>query len=219
MVPQKWNAMITPVHRMILNGNSETIVQHYVESKFEPLFALRHLHRAKREHNPRYKWLDATIAAELAIKEFLMIKSKEPTVMALLLHMPSPPLAILYGSILQALTGQKSPRLDAIDKGNATRNKLIHRPVECQITSHDAEQYVQDIEIAIYHLLSLLCPNDPVIQEQFKSCQSTSHVASGFVRRKPHSLKGDELIGTVTGKGFNADINIQRRRRTEAKVH
>ncbi len=162
--PEHWIGILIASNSRWLNDDTEKIIQNYINSNFEPFFALRHLHRAKREYNPRYKWLDATIAAELAIKEFMINKSKEPSITALLLQMPSPPLGVLYGSVLQELTGEKSPKLDALDKGNTIRNKLIHRPVEQTITLQQANQYVQDVELAIYHLLSILYPNDANIR-------------------------------------------------------
>ena len=83
-----------------LNENTTTIIQAFLEEDYEPFFALKHLHRAKKEKNPRYKWIDATIAAELAIKEFLI--RKNPNLEPLLLEAPSPPLRKLYGSILES---------------------------------------------------------------------------------------------------------------------
>ncbi len=54
----------------------------------EPLIAMTHLHRAVNEPLPRHKWIDATIAAELAVKEFLIRKC--PELRSLLERLPSP---------------------------------------------------------------------------------------------------------------------------------
>jgi hypothetical protein len=82
-----------------LNKETATDIQKYIQNDFKPFFALRHLHRAINENNPRYKWIDATIAAELAIKEFLI--RREPCIKDLLLEVPAPRLEILYGRILK----------------------------------------------------------------------------------------------------------------------
>lgn len=73
-------------------------LQESLDEEFEPLLAMRHLHRAKNELIPHHKWIDATIAAELAIKEVLI--QAKPDLEALLLEVTSPPLTKLYGSVL-----------------------------------------------------------------------------------------------------------------------
>jgi hypothetical protein len=127
----------------------------------EPFLALRHLHRARRESNPRYKWIDATIAAELAIKEFLL--RRKPDLEALLLEVPSPPLDKLYGAILQQYGGERSPWKNKIANGAKVRNKLLHIPHHEAIDPWDANEYVDDVQSAIYHLLALLYPEDPLV--------------------------------------------------------
>jgi len=129
---------------------------------FEPFLALRHLHRARTEDIPRYKWIDATIAAELAIKEFLM--KLRPEVVTLLLETPSPPLHKSYGPVLESFGVERSPKVSQIRKGVEIRNKLVHRPEEIRITLQDANTYVRDVEIAVYHLLLSLYPNDPNVR-------------------------------------------------------
>jgi len=98
----------------------------------------------------------------LAIKEFL-IRFK-PEIATLLLEMPSPPLHKLYGDVLESFGLQRSPKVKEIAKGIEIRNKLVHRPEENIISSEEAIKYVQDIEVAIYHLLFSLYPNDPNIR-------------------------------------------------------
>jgi hypothetical protein len=149
-----------------LNEANAEAIQQYLDGGFETFFALRHLHRAKSEHNPRYKWLEATIAAELAIKEFLI--RKKPEIETLLLEVPSPPLHKLYGSVLESFTNQRSPKLKELAEGARIRNKLIHRPEKFEIKGENANKYVHDVEIAIGHLLSLLYPSDPIMEKFFK---------------------------------------------------
>jgi len=158
---------IMDIHNLLsLNEDKTEAIQEYLDSGLEPLFALRHLHRAKRENNPRYKWIEATIAAELAIKEFLM--RTKPDVETLLLELPSPPLHKLYGPILESFTNQRSPKLKELTKGAEIRNKLIHRPKDIEIKEEQANKYVHDVEIAIGHLLTLLYPEDPIMERFFK---------------------------------------------------
>lgn len=150
-----------------LNGN-EKIVKNYLENSFEPFIALKHLHRAKSDDDPRFKWIDATIAAELAIKEFFV--RKNPLLKAILLEVPSPPLRKLYKKLLIEYTGEESP-LPAkfFDEASRIRNELVHRPQEVTVTIEEAEEYVAGVEKAIYHLLSMLYPEDKSIQSIYKS--------------------------------------------------
>ena len=59
---------------------------------------------------------------------------------------------------------QRSPKVKRIAKGVEIRNKLVHRPEETKITLEEANTYVRDIEIAIYHLLISLYPDDPNVR-------------------------------------------------------
>jgi hypothetical protein len=114
-----------------LNDSSEKLIQDLIDSDIQPFVALRHLHRARTETNDRYKWIDATIAAELAIKEFLIRKS--PELETLLLEVPSPPLDVMYNKILTKYGGKTLDKkiLASLTDGVKIRNKLIHRPMDC----------------------------------------------------------------------------------------
>lgn len=162
-----WEMISSPLHItlldspgfMKLNKESAKDIQKYIDNDFKPFFALRHLHRAINEKNPRYKWIDATIAAELAIKEFLI--RRDPCIEALLLEVPAPPLDKLYGSILKKYNnGEKSPKFKELKNGAEKRNKLIHRPENTKISLEEANKYIHDVDTAIYHLLYLLYQND-----------------------------------------------------------
>ncbi|NVM54972.1 MAG: hypothetical protein HWN66_14805, partial [Candidatus Helarchaeota archaeon] len=87
-----------------LDENTYKAIQYYIDHDFEPFLALRYLHRAKKESNPYDRWIDATTAAEWAIKEFLI--RLKPDVKAVLLEVPSPPLYKLYGSVLESYTNE-----------------------------------------------------------------------------------------------------------------
>jgi len=165
----KWKRVPTSLYGIMsihypinLNEKNAKAIQEYLDDDQEPFFALRHLHKAKKENNPRYKWIDATIAAELAIKEFLI--RLKPDIETLLLEVPSPPLHKLYGSVLESFTNQRSPKLKELQKGAKIRNKLLHKPIGEDIDLGKANKYVRDVEIAIYHLLTLLYPKEPIIK-------------------------------------------------------
>lgn len=129
-------------------------VQKDLDDGAKVLLALRHLHRARREEDARYKWIDATIAAELAIKEFLV--RYRPDIKALLVQMPSPPLHKLYGTVLENYTGERSPKVNELRKGAEIRNELIHSPEAADPPRDSADQYVSDVYVAIDHLLEIL---------------------------------------------------------------
>ncbi|MBP1950697.1 hypothetical protein [Virgibacillus litoralis] len=162
---------IGDIRKIISNGHSYTplaltketakIIQHNLDGEIEPFVGLRHLHKAKQEENPRFMWIEATIAAELAIKEFL-IKLK-PDLESILLELPSPPLTKLYGVILESYSGERYPDLKVLSKGIEIRNRLVHRPLNEEIDYKKAIKYVEDIESAIFYLLKKLYPNDLLI--------------------------------------------------------
>lgn len=148
-------------------GNLTSRVEAAVSGANLPLLihAMRHLHRAKLERDPRFRWIDATIAAELGIKEFL--STYKPELESLLLQVPSPPLNKLYGAVLENYAGERSPKLKAIREGVELRNVLVHRPGEQQVGSKEANAYVKNIESALLHLLTLLYPDDDLIRYRY----------------------------------------------------
>ena len=148
---------------LVLTKERAQIIQEYIVNNQEPFISLRHLHRAKIELNPRFRWIEATTAAELAIKEFLL--RYVPNIQALLLELPSPPITKLYGAILESYTGQRSPKVKQLGIGIGKRNKLVHRPEEISISYEESEEYVRDVEIAIFHLLKILYPYDLIIDD------------------------------------------------------
>ena len=125
---------LTTTRTISLNDDSCTWLQEYIDSDYQPFLALRHLHRARNDLNPRYMWIEATIAAELAIKEFLI--RQRPELETLLLEVPSPPLYKMYGAILKAYGGKNLPRKTskALSDGATIRNRLLHRPHDEQST-------------------------------------------------------------------------------------
>ncbi|CAE6902356.1 hypothetical protein ACOMICROBIO_LMKGKHOH_02161 [Vibrio sp. B1FIG11] len=158
---------VSSVHASIcpLTADSSNLIRASLDNEVESLLAMRHLHRAKSESSPHHKWIDATIAAELAVKEVL--SKARPELELLLLDMPSPPLSKLYGKILEAYLGEASPYRKKIIHGVEIRNILVHRHDGASIDSQKANDYVKDIECAIFHLLTLLYPEDLLIQQTY----------------------------------------------------
>lgn len=154
------------VYQEPLTPKTAEFVQQFIDASRETFVSLQHLHRARQESSPRHRWIDATIAAELAIKEFLI--RLRPEIAPVLLHCPSPPLHKLYGEILESFVQERSPKLKQVNEGVQRRNELVHKPESKRIHPQEAANYVHDMEVAIYHLLTLLYPNDPVICDLYR---------------------------------------------------
>jgi len=137
-------------------------MQEGFDKDYRPLLGMRHLFRAMQEDEPRFRWIDITIALELAIKEALI--RKNPEIELLILEMPSPPLTKLYGSIMEHYLGEKTQHLKAIQKGVEVRNKLMHRPDGIEISKEEAAEYLREAHKAINHVFSLLYPDWRVAQ-------------------------------------------------------
>lgn len=127
------------------------------DNGYKPLVGMRHLFRAMQESESRFRWIDTTIALELAIKEALI--RKKPDFEILLLEMPSPPLHKLYGPVMKEVFGVSSPHCKCIQNGVETRNKLIHRPSGVSISVEEAATYLRTAHRAINHLFFLLYPD------------------------------------------------------------
>ena len=74
----------------------------------------------------------------------------------------------LYGSILESWPRQRSPKIKGLQKGAEIRNKLIHRSKEIDTSTQEVNKYVQDVEIAIGHLLTILYPENHIWKRMFK---------------------------------------------------
>lgn len=143
---------------------------------------MRHLHRAKHESLPNYKYIYASIAAELAIKEVLC--RRHPDLQKLLLEMPSPPLEKLYGPILEHYLGHNSGFKNKLNEGQAKRNNLIHQPGSLQISLQQANEYVAVVEKAIFHLLSIRYPKDKLIKRAKGQADANTPSSSSLSTRK-----------------------------------
>lgn len=162
--PISWNQIIR-VPGIEVNWITEDVsvyIQKTINENIQPWVALKYMEHAKRERIPNHKWIYATIAAELAIKEFLI--RKEPVIGAILLELPSPPLDKLYGSILNKYTGSESPAKKVIKKGIETRNKLLHQASEFEIVEDEAIAYVEEIDNAINDLMIRLHSEESIFK-------------------------------------------------------
>lgn len=138
-------------------------MQEGFDKDYRPLIGMRHLFRAMQETEPRFRWIDITIALELSIKEALI--RKRPDMEMLILEMPSPPLTKLYGSIMEHYLGQRTPYSKVIDEGVQIRNKLLHRPDGVEISTEKASEYLRDAHKAINHVFLLLYPDWKIAQD------------------------------------------------------
>jgi hypothetical protein len=136
-----------------LTDRWRVIVQDLLDQGEEPLIALQHLYEAERSSGLRFKWIEATIAAELAIKEILI--RIEPKLSVVLVELPSPPIKKLYGEVLESLTGEKSPFRKELHEGSEIRNRLIHRPEAEKLNHQQVINYLDTVAKAIRHLLDL----------------------------------------------------------------
>jgi hypothetical protein len=132
-------------------------LQEGIDNGIMPFVAMRHIYRAMHDANPRFKWIDATIAAELAIKEALI--RKKPDLAVFIEYVPSPPLHRLWGEIMEEYFGERSEYCSTIKKGAERRNKLIHQPLSNSVTALEADDYVSHVLIAINQLYGLLYPD------------------------------------------------------------
>lgn len=128
-------------------------IQTILDMNEEPFIAFQHLHEAQRRRGKRFTWIEATIAAELAIKEAL--SRLEPKLSTLLFEVPSPPLRKLYGPILESVAGERSPYITELAKGSEIRNKLVHKPEEVKLDLQEVVDYVSIVNRTIWHLVGL----------------------------------------------------------------
>lgn len=137
-------------------GSERELLQTLIDEEVPVFTALRYLHKAIGEQQAAYRWISTTIALELAIKEFLIIK--EPNLEPLLLELPSPPLTKLYSKILKSYTGQEVPNKKLIQKGIEKRNELLHKPFATVVTDGEAYEYLVDAHGVVMSLYRILYP-------------------------------------------------------------
>ena len=134
-----------------LNAITAKSLQELLFENEEALVATSYLHQARNSRNRRYRWIYATMAAELAIKEILV--RREPKLQVILETLPSPPLNRLYGDVLESVAGVRSTSLSKLQNGARRRNELVHNPRSPTPTFNEVKEYINFIEDMIRWLL------------------------------------------------------------------
>ncbi|HYK75666.1 MAG TPA: hypothetical protein VEV16_01685, partial [Daejeonella sp.] len=146
----------------VLDDNLLGWMPHLIHRKVKTFFGFTHLHKAFGERNTRHQWINATIAAELAFKEFLALY--KPDTVPVMSFLPSPPLDRMYNNLLVEYSGSKSPMARYLSDGAKKRNELIHKPRQKSPGKHETNVYLHQIQVAILHLYTILYPNDPFFE-------------------------------------------------------
>ncbi len=163
--------MINAIDKVIFSNFDEKnckMIQACIDKNIEPFIALEFLIKAQSEPDARYRWVYTTIAAEIAIKEFLI--TKHPHLEVLLNELPSPPLDKLYGKILREYEGIESYiKIKDIKTAVKIRNYIIHRPkANVPISGQNSFIYTRLVEATIYQLLQRLYPQlEPIIKDHY----------------------------------------------------
>jgi len=144
-----------------------------------PLFtAFKFLYQAYADTNTKFKWINATVAAEQAFKEFISVFDDRTE--SIMLNVPSPPIEKLYNNVLQAYTGFSSSVYKELQKGAATRNALIHKHKTEAPPLKETNIYIHQVEVAIFELYTCLYPKDEYFTFLLnKVKQRLDHVVKG----------------------------------------
>ncbi|HRN47504.1 MAG TPA: hypothetical protein PLS00_00070 [Niabella sp.] len=157
--------------RVVLPGNLLGQIERLANKGIPVFSAFKHLYKAYGEPDPRFKWINGTIAAEHAFKEFLSLKDSR--VESLMLHVPSPPVEKLYKNVLFAYTGQESSMYKQLQKGASKRNELIHRPATKSPNLKETDIYLHQVEVAIFELYTFLYPKDSFFEYSLKRAKES----------------------------------------------
>lgn len=162
-VPMKYRSKWIGTHPIyVLHESFMDWIAEFIKTGIVPFFAYLHLHKAFAEKDTRHQWINATIAAELAFKEFLGIV--KPDVIPLLTYLPSPSLPKMYKNILKEYFGEESPVYKSLGNGAEKRNELIHKPKMHAPSRADTAKYLLEVNVAIMHLHYLCHPKMPVME-------------------------------------------------------
>lgn len=140
-----------------LDAFAQSGLQEAFDKGYEPLMGERHLFRAYQETVARFRWIDATIAAELSIKEALI--RKRPSLYKELMSSRVEGWTSLYKEKMKEVFGEESPYYPAIKKGATRRNKLIHSTRGSDVSDAEASEYLHQVMMAIRNLYKLLYPD------------------------------------------------------------
>lgn len=151
-----------------------------IKEGIRPFFAFHHLHKAFNETNTRHQWINATISAELAFKEFLA--TYDPKSASLITYAPTPPLPILYKQVLLEQTGVPSPYSKELGEGATMRNNLIHKPNFPSPNKDKTQEYLYMVQSAILHLQYLLYKDKPLFKYFYE--RSVEELARNTVKKQ-----------------------------------
>jgi hypothetical protein len=145
-----------------------------------PLYkAFRYLYQAYSEDDTRFKWINGTIAAEIAVKEF--IGSFDEKLELLLLYMPSPPIDKMYKDIVKEFTGlELETKRKVLQDGANKRNDLVHKHKSVAPGLKETNIYLHQIEVAIFELYKAKYPDRPFFEYSLKRAKGRlKHVEEG----------------------------------------
>lgn len=149
----RYSAVVSVSRVGRLSRDFRSRVQRLLDLGEEPLLAYDHLAEAHASVGLRFKWVEATVAAELAIKEILV--RIEPKLATLLLEVPYPPLDKLYGKVLESAAGVRSPYVNKLKRGAQRRNRIVHRAEPEEPDQQKTVDYIETVGNAIDHLLEI----------------------------------------------------------------
>jgi len=151
LIPQGLSGTLITYSLDNLNVITAKSLQELLLENEEALVATSYLHQARNSENRRYKWIYATMAAELAVKEILV--RIEPKLQKIVETLPSPPLNRLYGDVLESIAGVRSTDLSTLQDGAQRRNQLVHNPRSPTPTFNEVREYINFIEDRVKWLL------------------------------------------------------------------
>jgi hypothetical protein len=135
-----------------------------LELGYRVLRGTRHLYSAFAEPIPALKWIAATTAAELCVKDALV--RADPSLQARVnaKGRAKPDVPLLYGQLLFAALGERSPFARDLQLGAERRNELVHNPGAHDPTEGEALAYVNTVHMAVQHIYRLLYRTWPLAQ-------------------------------------------------------
>ncbi|KAA5545413.1 hypothetical protein FYK55_07110 [Roseiconus nitratireducens] len=141
-----------------LDDRRKKRLQAIIDSGEQPLVGLEFLHEAWRHGEGRVKWVLATTAAELAIKQALIMLNG--SLATLLLEVPAPPMHKLYGKVLDDASENDGALAKDLRKelarGAERRNAIVHKPESIHLDPDEVHAYLQHVGAAIHRLHEII---------------------------------------------------------------
>ncbi|HAO5607383.1 SEC-C domain-containing protein [Listeria monocytogenes] len=197
--PQDIKGSATIKTPRMLNKLRKEFIQKELDNGVKPFKAFIFLKHAKHEENLSVKWINATIAAELAIKEFFL--RYNPQLKYIVTEMPAPPLYKMYRGMLESVTdGFVSSKWKELKEGAEKRNSLVHNPRETELNEWEVIKYINDVETAIFELVNLL-DEDSIFYKDYEESQI---VAKQFIE----VFKNGGLTQKIVMSNTNQEVNV-----------